>query len=93
MCVDLESIIAGKAVIGNLLGDIGYFFGQSKIALPRDVNLASQENSILYSPAELYTAVPSRPFFPRGFLWDEGFHQLLIWRWDTRISLAIVGHC
>ncbi|PRQ39935.1 putative glycosidase [Rosa chinensis] len=90
--VDPESIIAGKAAIGNLLGGIGYFFGQSKIALPRDVNLASQDNSISYWPAELYTAVPSRPFFPRGFLWDEGFHQLLIWRWDTRISLDILGH-
>ncbi|KAL6188201.1 hypothetical protein ACLB2K_039594 [Fragaria x ananassa] len=90
--VDSESIIAGKAAIGNLLGGIGYFFGQSKIALPKDLNLASQDNSILYWPAELYTAVPSRPFFPRGFLWDEGFHQLLIRRWDTRISLDIVGH-
>jgi hypothetical protein len=25
-------------------------------------------------------------------LWDEGFHQLLIWRWDIRITLDIVGH-
>lgn len=38
--VDPESIIAGKAAIGNLLGGIGYFFGQSKIALPRDVNVS-----------------------------------------------------
>ncbi|XP_015894405.1 mannosyl-oligosaccharide glucosidase GCS1 isoform X2 [Ziziphus jujuba] len=90
--IDSESAVAGKAAIGNMLGGIGYFYGQSKIAIPRDSNLGSHENYIYYWPAELYTAVPSRPFFPRGFLWDEGFHQLLIWRWDIHISLDIIGH-
>ncbi|XP_044490914.1 mannosyl-oligosaccharide glucosidase GCS1 [Mangifera indica] len=90
--LDSESIIAGKAALGNMLGGIGYFYGQSKISLPKSSKLKSHDNFILYWPAELYTAVPSRPFFPRGFLWDEGFHQLLIWRWDVHICLDIIGH-
>ncbi|XP_061360752.1 mannosyl-oligosaccharide glucosidase GCS1 isoform X2 [Gastrolobium bilobum] len=90
--VDSESISVGKAAVGNLLGGIGYFYGQSKIAVSRIPNLREHLNYISYWPAELYTAVPSRSFFPRGFLWDEGFHQLLIWRWDIHISLDIIGH-
>ncbi|KAF5754140.1 putative mannosyl-oligosaccharide glucosidase [Helianthus annuus] len=90
--LDLESVEVGKAAIGNLLGGIGYFYGQSKILFPQPSKHRSDGDSILYWPAELYTAVPSRPFFPRGFLWDEGFHQLLIWRWDTHISMDIIGH-
>ncbi|XP_016568329.2 mannosyl-oligosaccharide glucosidase GCS1 [Capsicum annuum] len=88
----LDPVTVGKAALGNMLGGIGYFFGQSKISLPSTSTLNAGDNSVLYWPAELYTAVPSRPFFPRGFLWDEGFHQLLIWRWDIYISLDIIGH-
>ncbi|XP_050276247.1 mannosyl-oligosaccharide glucosidase GCS1-like [Quercus robur] len=90
--LDSESMIAGKAAIGNMLGGIGYFYGQSKISLPGNPNLGGLNNFISYWPAELYSTVPSRPFFPRGFLWDEGFHQLLIWHWDVHISLDIIGH-
>nr|XP_043606881.1 mannosyl-oligosaccharide glucosidase GCS1 [Erigeron canadensis] len=90
--LDSEFVEVGKAAVGNLLGGIGYFYGQSKILFPQPSKHRANDDSILYWPAELYTAVPSRPFFPRGFLWDEGFHQLLIWRWDTHISLDIIGH-
>ncbi|KAJ8439154.1 hypothetical protein Cgig2_027080 [Carnegiea gigantea] len=89
--VDSESIVVGKAAISNLLGGIGYFYGQSKISVPAKSDRKA-DDYLLYWPAELYTAVPSRSFFPRGFLWDEGFHQLLIWRWDVRICLDIIGH-
>ncbi|MED6180460.1 hypothetical protein PIB30_010676 [Stylosanthes scabra] len=90
--VDSESISVGKAALGNLLGGIGYFYGQSIIAIPRTLNLKEHVKYVSYWPAELYTAVPGRSSFPRGFLWDEGFHQLLILRWDIHISLDIIGH-
>ncbi|KAJ8758894.1 hypothetical protein K2173_002673 [Erythroxylum novogranatense] len=90
--VETEAITVGKVAIANMLGGIGYFYGQSKISYPTKINQKVHNNFLAYWPAELYTAVPSRPFFPRGFLWDEGFHQLLIWRWDISICLDIIGH-
>ncbi|CAH9108499.1 unnamed protein product [Cuscuta europaea] len=90
--LDSGSVTVGRDALANTLGGIGYFYGQTKIALPKNSKLDNDDNLLLYWPAELYTAVPSRSFFPRGFLWDEGFHQLLIWHWDTYISLDIIGH-
>ncbi|CAA7057827.1 unnamed protein product [Microthlaspi erraticum] len=89
--IDYNTSMVGKTAIANMLGGIGYFHGHSKV---HDHNSSEETNPLVwpYWPAELYTAVPCRPKFPWGFLWDEGFHQMLIWRWDFRITLEIVGH-
>ena len=51
-----------------MLGGIGYFFGTSDV---QDTKTGAESKSW---PAALFSAVPSRSFFPRGFVWDEGFH-------------------
>jgi mannosyl-oligosaccharide glucosidase len=75
-----EKVEFAKSVFSNLIGGISYFHGRS-IVTSKDLS-----SPLLYWPADLYTAVPSRSFFPRGFLWDEGFHQLVISKWDMSIS-------
>nr|BAE93517.1 hypothetical protein similar to glucosidase 1 [Enchytraeus japonensis] len=76
-----------KATLSNMLGGIGYFYGQSLVT-----SVEAEGEKLSYWAAPLYTGVPSRSFFPRGFLWDEGFHNLLIGTWDRRLTLDIVGH-
>lgn len=81
-----EYIRFAQHTFSNLIGGIGYFYGKSI------VKSSEVEKPVYYWPSALYSAVPSRSFFPRGFLWDEGFHQLLISKWDNAISLEVIGH-
>lgn len=75
-----------QAALSNMLGGIGYFYGASK------VQSTYNKQPVPYWKAPLFTAVPSRSFFPRGFLWDEGFHGLLIAQWDLDLELDIMSH-
>jgi mannosyl-oligosaccharide glucosidase len=93
-----------KSLFSNLIGGIGYFYGDSRVdrsddpayqednegfwedaAEARGKNVAEFEG-----PSELFTSIPSRPFFPRGFLWDEGFHLLPVIDWDVDLTLDII---
>ncbi|KAK7571777.1 hypothetical protein V9T40_014249 [Parthenolecanium corni] len=81
-----SEIAFAKAAFSNLIGGIGYFYGSSRVLSEHT------DSPVPYWKAALYTAVPSRSFFPRGFLWDEGFHGLLLSVWDLDIELDIISH-
>lgn len=57
-----------QAAFSNLIGGIGFFSGQALVSSHKN-----NEEPVLYWHAKLYTAVPARSTFPRGFLWDEGY--------------------
>jgi mannosyl-oligosaccharide glucosidase len=94
----------GKSMFSNLLGGVGYFHGKQVIDRSYAEEYEETDEAFweaaaearerkqqkLEGPYELFTAIPSRPFFPRGFLWDEGFHLIPILDWDTDVSLQII---
>lgn len=57
------------SVLSSFLSGLGYFSGPILQSGPTGNNYSS--------PGSLLSFTPSRLFFPRGFLWDEGFHLLI----------------
>ena len=76
-----------KAAFSNLIGSITHFHGSSLVKHPE-----KGKEPTLSKSGPLITGVPSRSFFPRGFLWDEGFHQLLVVEWDPRLTMKVLKH-
>ncbi|PVI03888.1 glycoside hydrolase family 63 protein [Periconia macrospinosa] len=93
-----------KSLFSNLIGGIGYFYGDSRVDRSYDpayeednegfwedaAEARSRNQAQFEGPTKLYTSIPSRPFFPRGFLWDEGFHLLPVLDWDADLTLDII---
>jgi mannosyl-oligosaccharide glucosidase len=103
--MDAKKIQFAKATLSNLIGGISFFTGKSILFKRKDLiyfiflilgkSLVAKPKQKIpdeYWTTSLYTAVPSRSFFPRGFLWDEGFHNLLIARWNKNITIDILSH-
>ncbi|XP_058808158.1 uncharacterized protein LOC131673840 isoform X1 [Phymastichus coffea] len=81
-----DEINFAKLAFSNMIGSIGYFYGSAQ------VQSIYTDDPVPYWKAPLYSAVPSRSFFPRGFLWDEGFHGLLLSSWDLDVEMDIISH-
>ena len=92
--------VFAQAALANLVGGIGFFHGSSLIEVSRVVTTRDEAGKerkrrvteTKSTPAlSLLSSVPSRSFFPRGFLWDEGFHQLLVGQVDLPLSLSVLS--
>lgn len=73
-----------KYSISNLLGGISYFYGDSEVFSNGAIKRTLE--------GSLFTDVPARANFPRGFYWDSGFHNILIGKWDPRLSMEILSN-
>jgi mannosyl-oligosaccharide glucosidase len=98
-----DQIQHAKIALSSLLGGIGYFQGSPEIGDGTDLAKPTEDTSTSIpdaasssisqgDPISLLSCTPSRTVFPRGFLWDEGFHQLLVSAWDPELSLFMLRH-
>ncbi|WFD02100.1 mannosyl-oligosaccharide glucosidase [Malassezia obtusa] len=90
-----EDVAIARELTAQIVGGIGYYAGSSLV----DRRPVHDESLVLHEPSkaqptreppgELLTATPSRSFFPRGFYWDEGFHQAHVAAWDPSLAMEL----
>jgi len=93
-----------QEILSNLLGGLGFFHGDTKVDYSdsseyqeTDLNFWTQAASAMSrapititAPQTLLSHTPSRPFFSRGFLWDEGFQVLPVVEWDLDLAVSVL---
>lgn len=69
-----------RYAFSNIIGGITHYFGY-----------IHEVNNIFNHPfQEVFSCTPSRGKFPRGFLWDEGFHLLIVCRYSLDLCMKIL---
>ncbi|SCV00631.1 LANO_0F07844g1_1 [Lachancea nothofagi CBS 11611] len=92
---DLNLKQFAEETLANLMGGIGYFYGTQMVDRTTEFDEEQFEKIELKAakeegPLQLFSSVPSRAFFPRGFYWDEGFHLLQMMEYDFDLALEIL---
>lgn len=94
----------GEMMLADLLGGLGYFEGNLQVDTRNKAMYAETSGKFwekaddgkkhafpeAKGPYELFTHTPARAVFPRGFLWDEGFHLLPVLDWDANLAMEVV---
>ncbi|KAK6198693.1 glycoside hydrolase [Scheffersomyces amazonensis] len=83
-----------KELLSGLLGGLTYAYGDHLVDRETKFDDESFEEyklkGSLEGPHELFSLVPSRPFFSRGFLWDEGFHLIPLINYDSDLVFEVL---
>ena len=78
--VSVKKLRLSMYAFSNLIGGISYYHGK----------FLELNNVYHHSFKEVFTCTPSRNKFPRGFLWDEGFHLLILCRYHEGFCMKIL---